>query len=277
MIVDSQIHLWAPETPERPWIPGGRERAHLPDPLTYSKFLPMMETAGVDRAIVVPPTWPGDDNDHALEAATRYPDRFAVMGRFSVEHPQSRQSLAAWKNQKGMLGMRVAFNHEKTSWITDGTADWLWPAAADAGVPIMIFAPDAPDRIGRIAHDHPDLRLIVDHMGLATRGPEYKRVRERIELIASLSKHKNLTVKLSAVPGFSNEPYPFRDMTEHLRRLIDAFGPRRCFWGTDLTHQRGRFLYRQYVTHFFHELDFLSDEDRRLIMGDAILEFLNWK
>ena len=277
MIVDSQIHLWAPETPERPWIPGGRERAHLPDPLTYSKFLPMMEVAGVDRAIVVPPTWPGDDNDHALEAASRYPDRFAVMGRFPIEHPQSRHALATWRDQKGMLGIRVSFNHEKTLWIKDGTADWLWPAADEAGVPIMIFAPDAPDQIGRIACDHPGLRLVVDHMGLATRGPEHKRVGERIKLIATFSKHKNLAVKLSAIPGFSDEPYPFRDMTAHLRLLIDAFGPQRCFWGSDLTHQRGKYHYRQYVTHFVEEFDFLSDADRRQIMGDAIVEFLGWK
>ena len=45
MIVDSQIHLWAPETPDRPWIPGGQQRAHLPEPLTYQKFLPMMDEA----------------------------------------------------------------------------------------------------------------------------------------------------------------------------------------------------------------------------------------
>ena len=31
------------------------------------------------------------------------------------------------------------------------------------------------------------------------------------------------------------EPYPFRDMIEHLRRVFDAYGPRRCYWGTDLT------------------------------------------
>src|SRR5436853_536564 len=192
MIVDSQIHLWAPETPERPWIPGGRERAHLPEPLTYSKFLPMMDAAGVDRVVVVPPTWPGDNNDHALEAAARFPSRFAVMGRLSIERPQARPSLATWKNQPGMLGIRVAFNHEKAAWITDGTADWLWPAAADAGIPIMIFAPDSPDEIGRIARDHPDLRLVVDHMGLATRGPAHKRVGERIALMASLAKHQNL-------------------------------------------------------------------------------------
>jgi predicted TIM-barrel fold metal-dependent hydrolase len=277
MIVDSQIHLWTPETPERPWIPGGQARAHLPEPLTWQKFLPMMDAAGVDRAIIVPPTWPGDENDHALDAAAAHPDRFAVMGRFSVERPEAKALLPGWKKQKGMLGIRVAFNHEKTPWIVDGTADWLWGAAENADVPVMLFAPDAPEQIGRIARDHPRLRLIVDHMGLATRGPEYKRVGPRIDIIVPFAKYPNVAVKLSAVPGFSSEPYPFKDMTPHLRRMIEAYGPQRCFWGTDLTHQRGKFSYRQYVTHFDEELDFLSDVDRRLIMGEAILKFLNWR
>jgi predicted TIM-barrel fold metal-dependent hydrolase len=277
MIVDSQIHLWAPETPERPWIPGGRERAHLPEPLTYQKFLPMMDEAGVDRAIIVPPTWPGDNNDHALEATRRHPDRFGIMGKFSLERPERKHLLPAWKSQQGMLGIRLAFNHEKSRLIVDGTVDWFWPAAEEAGIPLMLFAPDAPEAIDRIAHNYPKLRLIIDHMGLATRGPEFKRVRERIDLIAPLAKHPNLGVKLSMVPGFSSQPYPFRDMTPHLRRMFEAFGPRRSFWGTDLTHQRGKYPYPQYVTHFTEELDFLSDDDRRWVMGDAILDFLNWK
>jgi predicted TIM-barrel fold metal-dependent hydrolase len=277
MIVDSQIHLWAPETPERPWIAGGQERAHLPEPLTWQRFLPMMDEAGIDRAIIVPPTWPGDENDHALEATRAHPDRFAIMGRFAIERPQSKALLPTWKSQPGMLGVRLAFNHEKTKWMVDGTVDWFWPAAEAADVPIMLFAPDAPEAIGPIAQAHPRLRLIIDHMGLATRGPEHRRVRERIELIVPYAKYPNVAVKLSAVPGFSTEAYPFRDMTPHLRRMIDAFGPHRCFWGTDLTHQRGKYPYRQYVTHFDEELAFLSDADRRLIMGDALLEFLRWK
>jgi predicted TIM-barrel fold metal-dependent hydrolase len=277
MIVDSQIHVWTEETPERPWIPGGRERAHLAEALTWQKALPLMDEAGIDRAIIVPPTWPGDFNDHALEAAGAHPDRFAVMGRFAFEDPKSKTLLPTWKQQKGMLGIRVAFNHEKTQWIVDGTADWLWQAAEDADVPVMIFAPDAPAEIGRIAHEHPRLRLIIDHMGLATRGPEYKRVGPRIDIIAPFARYPNVAVKLSAVPEFSSEPYPFKDITAHLKRVIAAFGPRRCFWGTDLTHQRGKYAYRQYVTHFMEELDFLSENDRRWIMGEAILKFLDWK
>ena len=231
MIADSQIHLWAPETPERPWIPGGQQRAHLPEPLTYQKFLPMMDEAGVDRAIIVPPTWPGDNNDHALEAAERHPDRFAIMGRFPVERSEMVRQLPGWKSQKGMLGIRVAFNHEKARWIVDGTTDWFWPAAQEHDIPLMVFAPDSPEAIGQIAQRYPKLRLIVDHMGLATRGPEHRRIRERIALIVAYAKFPNVAVKLSAIPGFSDEPYPYRDMSEHLQTLLAAFGPRRCFWG----------------------------------------------
>jgi predicted TIM-barrel fold metal-dependent hydrolase len=86
-----------------------------------------------------------------------------------------------------------------------------------------------------------------------------------------------VTVKLSAVPGFSSEPYPFKDMTPHLRRLIEAYGAQRCFWGTDITHQRGKYPYRKYVEHFEQELAFLSDAERKLVMGEAILQFLDWK
>jgi hypothetical protein len=31
------------------------------------------------------------------------------------------------------------------------------------------------------------------------------------------------------------------------------------------------------VTHFTEELGFLSDDDRRWIIGDALLDFLGWR
>ena len=40
-----------------------------------------MDAAGVARVVIVPPSWEGDRNDLALEAARLHPDRFAVMGR----------------------------------------------------------------------------------------------------------------------------------------------------------------------------------------------------
>jgi predicted TIM-barrel fold metal-dependent hydrolase len=276
MIVDAQVHLWAQETTERPWIKGGSGAPHLPDPLTYQRMLGLMDDAGVDRVIIVPPSWAGDDNAHALEAAQRHPDRFAVMGLIALDRPESKNLIPSWKSKFGMLGIRLPFNYDRASWMADGTADWLWPAAEDADIPVMIFAPDTPEMIGQVARQHPRLRIIVDHMGLATRGPEFRRIRERLDLIVSFACLPNVAIKLSALPDFSGEPYPFRDMNEHVQRVVSAFGPRRCFWGTDVSHSRGRYAYRQYVRHFMEELDFLSGEDRRWIMGEAILQFLGW-
>jgi hypothetical protein len=59
--------------------------------------------------------------------------------------------------------------------------------------------------------------------------------------------------------------------------LLDAFGPRRCYWGTDLTNSYNKATYRQRITHFTETLDFLSDQDKEWVMGRAILERLGWK
>src|SRR5881392_3200983 len=101
MIVDSQLHIWAADTPERPWPPGQAGRAHQPSPLTAEALLEKINAAGVARAILVPPSWEGDRNDVVLAAAHRYPERFAVMGRISLEAPESRAEFLPLARTKG--------------------------------------------------------------------------------------------------------------------------------------------------------------------------------
>jgi hypothetical protein len=167
-IVDSQVHIWAANTPDRPWVSGMGGRAHLPEPLGYDRLLRMMDEAGVDAAVLVPPSLEGDRNDLSLEAAQKYPERFAVMGRIAIDDPDGRAKLQAWKDRPGMLGLRLTFHRPDTRpQLDDGTADWLWPAAEEFDVPIMIHAPERLSKIGDIATRHPGLRIVVDHMGFA--------------------------------------------------------------------------------------------------------------
>jgi predicted TIM-barrel fold metal-dependent hydrolase len=81
LIVDTQVHIWASHTPARPWPADGVGRAHCAEALTADALIGRMDAAGVDRAIFVPPSWEGERNDLALDAARRYPERFAIMGR----------------------------------------------------------------------------------------------------------------------------------------------------------------------------------------------------
>ena len=126
----------------------------------------MMDEAGVDRVVIVPPGL-NDRNDYALEAAKRYPNRFGVMGRIRLQDPKSAALLPTWKQQPGMLGVRLTFNTPPTlAWLSDGTADWFWPAAEKAGLAVMFLAVGEVPRFARIAERHPQLTLIIDHMGL---------------------------------------------------------------------------------------------------------------
>ena len=71
---------WREETPDRPWVPGARERlrlnGHREEAFSYQECIGLMDEAGVDRALIVPPSWEGDRIDYALEACEAYPERF---------------------------------------------------------------------------------------------------------------------------------------------------------------------------------------------------------
>src|SRR5216683_7309104 len=81
-IVDAQVHLWKANTPDRPWPPNTVPQ--LPQPFGYDQLLPMMDEAGVERVVIVPPSWEGDRIDYALEAHAKHPTRFGIMGRIPL-------------------------------------------------------------------------------------------------------------------------------------------------------------------------------------------------
>ncbi|MGH7036957.1 MAG: hypothetical protein ACREE1_02305, partial [Stellaceae bacterium] len=110
-IVDAQIHLWSNHLPNNP--------AHR-QVLSYSaeECLKDMDAAGVDAALIHPPGWDPDSGAIAEAAATKYPNRFAILGNFPLDKPESRNLVAGWKNRPGMLGLRFAFTQpHQANWM----------------------------------------------------------------------------------------------------------------------------------------------------------------
>jgi predicted TIM-barrel fold metal-dependent hydrolase len=265
MIADSQIHLWIKSSPPK--------SSHHRQQAVFSKddLLKEMNGAGVDRAVIVPPSW--EDNEHALFAAHQHPTRFAAMGRLALGDPASRNLIGSWKSQQGMLGLRLPFNGKDRELFLDGAVDWLWPLAERGDIPIMIRVPGLLDRIEKVASQHPGLRLAIDHMGSGgdVHAPQ---AFEELPRVLALAKYKNIAIKASGLMGYSNDPYPFKDIHEPVRRAIDAFGPERVFWGTDLS--RIHCSYRQCVTCFTEEMPWLSERDKALVMGKALCDWIGW-
>lgn len=272
LIVDSQVHIWAADTPERPWAPGSKP--HRPEPFGHEQLLREMDAAGVDRVVIVPPSLDRTRNDLALDAARSHPGRFAVMGKINPAAPGSQGALTNWRLQPGMLGLRFNFKKNMDRLSNPGYMGSLWAEAEAAGIPLYVGVDHpAVKYVDAVAQRHPRLRIILDHLALASGAKDDAAFRE-LDLLLAIAERPNVAVKASALPGYSTAPYPYRNLHGYLRRVYDAFGPRRIFWGSDLT--RLKCSYRQCVTLFTEELPWLAADDLEWIMGRGLCEWLGW-
>ncbi|GAA4341998.1 amidohydrolase family protein [Pigmentiphaga soli] len=272
-IVDSQVHIWAADTPERPWVTDSPAKPHKERPFTADDLLASMKEAGVSRCVLVPPSWEGDRNDVALEAARRHPDVFAVTGRVSMEAPDRREQISGWMDQPGMLGLRLTLRTERERRLLyDPAEDWVWSLAEEKGVPLLVYPNGQLEALSKVLASHPGLRLVIDHLGLRRGKDEAAKV--DIPLLVEMASRPNTAVKASCVPFYSSQPYPYRNMFDAVRSVIDAYGPERVFWGSDLT--RMPCTYTQCVTMYTEEMPWLSGEALEQVMGRALCSWLDW-
>ena len=195
------------------------------------------------------------------------------MGILSLDKPECRHLMDNW-SESGLLGARLVFPpYRKVSWLKDGTADWFWPCADKLRLPVMIWAPQQIAEISKIADSYPNIRFVIDHMNLfvADKG---EVVTKAVTALLPLARHHNIAVKVSALPAHSAEAYPFRDMHPHIERVLQAFGPTRTFWGSDLT--RRACSYEQAISMFTEELSFIKGSQLNEVMGEAALRWVGW-
>ena len=273
-ITDAQVHIWQADTPERPWLPGSD--SHRDKPLEADELLGEMDRAGVARVVIVPPTLDADRNDLALDAARRFPERFAVMGRLNLELPGAKEKIATWRSsQPGMLGLRFSFQRPwLTPLLAERRIDWMWQEAERAGIPIMLLTThDMVHLIDEVAGRFPGLRIVLDHLALPTGKKDEEAFRDIDRLIA-VARRPNIAVKASTLPLYTTDAFPFSRIHPYVKAVYDAFGPKRTFWGSDLT--RLPCSYSECVRMFTEGLPWLKGEDLEWVMGRGLSEWIGW-
>ncbi len=156
-VVDAQVHVWLPESPDRPWPPGGAERArsvHRPEPIDGPTLRREMRAAGVDRAVLVPPFFEGHRNDFAVACATEGPDAFRVMARVDLRtgDPGPVRELL---RDPVVAGVRLVFLPADAGRVDDPGAEWLWAFAEAEDVPVTPLAPGQLGVLGDLARRRP--------------------------------------------------------------------------------------------------------------------------
>jgi predicted TIM-barrel fold metal-dependent hydrolase len=210
-VSDVQVHLWEAESPHKPWPPFSR-KPHKPNGFLIDEMLAEMNTAGVDRAVIVPPTWTGGSNDYALGIEVQYPEKFAVVGRFNAKAPDALAQLDNWLKQPHMLGVRMSFHVKPYSdWLDDGSLSWFWAKCERLGIPVMALVPGMVRKLKPVVEKHPGLKLLIPHMACVLDAHGAQAFRD-LDDLSALAKHPNVVVNVSSAPCFSIEPYPYRDL-----------------------------------------------------------------
>ena len=274
MIIDSQVHAYEANTPQRPWHNVPNWPAHV----TGDEMVAAMDEIGIDGAIFISPfSLYRYDGSYAAEVQRAHPDRFAIIKPVDPDNPGVADVIADWKNTPGAVAIRIMLAEETRREPNDPGLDRILRAAVRHDFPVNILCWGSLDLGVALMARHPDTRFIIDHLGLMQPRvpPAPPQPWADLPKVLELAKYPNVTIKVSGACTLSREPYPFTDIWDPLARVFDTWGFDRCLWGTDWTRAFAIVNYEQ-ATKPFLETDRLSDAERAMLMGGACAKAYGW-
>jgi predicted TIM-barrel fold metal-dependent hydrolase len=276
MIIDSQVHAYDANTPQRPWV----STPNWPDHVTGDEMVAAMDGLGIDGAIFISAfSIYGYDSSYAVEVQQKHPDRFAIVKPVDPDNPDVADVIADWKRTPGAVGIRIILTNDPGRHRDPNHPgfDRILRAAVKHDLPVNFLFWGNIDAATQILDRHPDVRFIVDHLALLQPRvpPAPADPWADLPKVLELAKRDNLVIKISGACTLSREPYPFPDIWEPLERVFDAWGLERCLWGTDWTRAFAVVNLEQAVKPFL-ETNRLAESERAILMGGATARAYGW-
>lgn len=266
MIVDTHVHVVSDDKVRHPLAPGATGwSTEVTNPI--EDLIVAMDSAGVDRATLVQPVGTyALDNSYQVDSAKRFAPRTVAVGILDPVAPDAADKLVYWVTERGMQGVRLVSQAD----ADDPQANPFWARAQELGIPISVAGGGQPGRIESIramALRFPGVAVAPDHMAGWSNAREQREAMTKALL--DLAGLPNAYLRISTT---SLAPYEGLDESEKdmFRRILDAFSPRRVMWGSNFPSSREG-GYGAQVELARTALPFLTDDDRRWIVGDTAL------
>jgi L-fuconolactonase len=263
-ILDPHVHLWT--TDQRyPWAKEAKDPPTTD--ATPEMLLALMKANGVERTVVVQVSHYRWDNRYVAAALRRYPQQLTGVCRVDPEDPAAPDQLSRLVTEDHFRGLRI-------SPMPGPTGDWLRGPlvlpllrrclALRIPVCVQTKAPRLPD-LPPLLEKLPALDVVIDHM--ADTPPDDPAL---LAHLLALARFPRVFVKISHTWWVSRRPYPYPDALDQVKKIYDAFGPRRLMWGTDWPVVERFCGYARALSVVRDEMKFLDDEDRRWILGRTV-------
>jgi predicted TIM-barrel fold metal-dependent hydrolase len=267
-IIDPHVHVWKNDA-DYPW-PKDLKNPPKEDALPAT-LLQLMKANGVEKTVIVHVIHYQWDCRYAGDTIKANRAKFMGVCRVDPNADSAVDDLNRWVKEYGFHGVRLSpAAGESGDWINNRERmDRIFGRAAELKIPMCILCPSTrlPD-VGKVIERHKDgLDVCIDHMG----DSPIDKPAELKKLLA-LADYPRVFVKISHLWSLSAEKYPYKDTHDQVKRVYDAFGPKRLMWGTDWPGVEKYCGYAKALALYREELGFLTADDRRWILGGTALK-----
>jgi predicted TIM-barrel fold metal-dependent hydrolase len=262
-IIDSHVHVWKSD-PQYPWAK--ETKAPPPDDKTPEMLLDLMKQHGIAKTVIIQVIYYRWDNSYVADTLKKYPRYFHGVARVNPEDPAAPDHVSRQVEQR-FRGVRISPAADAAGdWIRGPLMPPLWKRCHDLKVPMTVLCSITriPD-VQKLVEKFPDLTVVIDHMA----DSPVDRPQELEKLIA-LKRYPKVFVKISHTWSLSKQAYPWRDTWDQVKRLHQAFGPRRLMWGTDWPVSQKHATYPQTLAVVRDEMDFLNDDDKSWMLSKTV-------
>jgi predicted TIM-barrel fold metal-dependent hydrolase len=255
----------------------GRDGVRIDETALYAS---LARDHGVKQALIVGyegEDWARGNNAHIAKMAEQHA-WCRPVGFVHLEKPGGAATLEEWHRQRFVGVSLYVFGDEKVRAL-HRLGDDFWEYIAQHHWLVSLNS-RGKDLAGwtPILKRHPQLRLIVSHLGLppaVSEPPAAGEARMALGELLELGRFTGVHVKLSGFyaltrPGYA---YPHRSAWPYVQVLLEAFGAERLLWGSDFTPCLDNLTFPQTVG-MFSEMAFLSAADRERIEGGNLLRLL---
>ena len=277
-LVDAHLHVFAARSERFP-----RDVHELYPPeleATAEELIAEMETAGVERAVLVPLSYHDEYLRYSLE---RFPGRFAAIG-LQPPGPVDVETYRRRRESVGLQGIRLFTLGEPGAQHAEDIAAWpLLAELARTGDKLWFYGgKEQMESLELVLAELPELTVVLNHMGFwpsALDVDEHGRPRfeatyttEGLEAVRRLARFPRVFVLVSGMYAFSAEAPPYDDLRPVTAGILDAFGARRLLLATDFPWIRSEPGYAETLAAHDAHFDSLDEADRARIRGENALE-----
>lgn len=226
--IDTHAHVYSNDDVRYPPIPNPTRPPGASG--SFSSLKRIAEENGVSRACVVQPSsFYGWDNRFVCDLAVAEPNNIAVICTLNPEDAASPALVALFKKQFGVRGIRCLPTSK--GFIDDPGVRALWRSCADNDLTINVtMKRDKAVELTRLLTEFPQVRCVIDHCLFLGYDSD---VNETLTAMLALARYPNTFAKLTCMFFETRGAYPYRILHEPLKRIISAFSPSRCVWGSN--------------------------------------------